>query len=31
VDTTGLTHDEVARSILKKVEDNERRGIEPEG
>ena len=28
VDTSGLTHDEVARSILKKVEDNERRGIE---
>ena len=28
VDTSGLTHDEVARSILKKVEDNERRGTE---
>jgi shikimate kinase len=28
VDTSGLTHDEVARSILKEVEDNERRGIE---
>ena len=31
VDTSGLTHDEVARSILKKVEDNERRGVEREG
>jgi shikimate kinase len=28
VDTSGLTHDEVARRILKKVEDNERRGAE---
>ena len=28
VDTSGLTHDEVARSVLKKVEDNERGGIE---
>ena len=31
VDTSGLTHDEVARSILEKVEHNERRGIELEG
>lgn len=31
VDTSGLTHDEVARNILKKVEDNERRGVELEG
>ena len=28
VDTSGLTHDEVARSVLKKVEDNERGDIE---
>jgi shikimate kinase len=28
VDTSGLTHDEVARSILKRVEENERGGIE---
>jgi len=28
VDTSGLTHDEVARSILKKVEDNELGDIE---
>jgi shikimate kinase len=28
VDTSGLTHDEVARSILEKVDDNERGDIE---
>jgi shikimate kinase len=28
VDTSGLTHDEVARSILEKIEENERRGVE---
>ncbi|MFL6518807.1 MAG: shikimate kinase [Chthoniobacterales bacterium] len=31
VDTSGLTHDEVARSILKKIEGHERGGVEPEG
>ncbi len=31
VDTSGLTHDEVARSILKRIEEHERGGLEPEG
>ncbi|HEX4630803.1 MAG TPA: shikimate kinase [Chthoniobacterales bacterium] len=31
VDTSGLTHDEVARSILKRIEEHERSGVEPEG
>jgi shikimate kinase len=31
VDTSGLTHDEVARSILKRIEEHERCGVEPEG
>jgi shikimate kinase len=31
VDTSGLTHDEVARSILKRMEEHERGGLEPEG
>jgi shikimate kinase len=31
VDTSGLTHDQVARSILKRIDEDERRGSEPEG
>ena len=31
VDTSGLTHDEVARRILKRIEEHEGSGIEPEG
>jgi shikimate kinase len=31
VDTSGLTHDEVARSILKRMEEHERGGLDPEG
>jgi shikimate kinase len=31
VDTSRLTHDEVARSILSRVEDHERLSVEPEG
>ena len=30
VDTSGLTHDEVARSILKRIEEHERGGVKPE-
>src|SRR3954471_23079384 len=31
VDSSGLTHDEVARSILKRIEEHERSGVEPKG
>jgi shikimate kinase len=30
VDTSGLTHDEVARSILKRIEEHERGDVDPE-